>query len=391
MVSFDEAANTEECIRVQEFSLLRVPYETLNRKFRVGQRIIDKEVTNMNALVSDIHKLRDNPKKLAKKKNEIKKKLDAARERMKKISLSQNNECTTLRNRLQHLQSFKNNLQSWNTDRFYRQLTEYLFQFGFQETSLKLAQILNLNDLVNANLFVKIKDLESSLRKQSTAECLAWCSENKSRLRKIKSRFEWELRLQNFITLIKEDKRMEAMEYARKFMTDLVPQSAKSTELGAAMALLVFQPTTHVGAYKALFSEDRWENLCQICRNDVLRVHQVSDTSVFEATLEAGLSSLKTHQCYSNYHQSDSCPVCSVFLNSIAKRLPYSHCTQSQFICAASGDDINENNPPLMLPNGNVYGKRAISLLTNHVNDTITCPRTNQTFSKYDFKKVYFL
>lgn len=253
MVSFDEAANTEECIRVQEFSLLRVPYETLNRKFRVGQRIIDKEVTNMNALVSDLQKLRDNPKKLAKKKSEIKKKLDTARERMKKISLSQNNECTTLRNRLQHLQSFKNNLQSWNTDRFYRQLTEYLFQFGFQETSLKLAQILNLNDLVNANLFVKIRDLESSLRKQSTAECLAWCSENKSRLRKIKSRFEWELRLQNFITLIKEDKRMEAMEYARKFMTDLVPQSAKSTELGAAMALLVFQPTTHVGAYRALF------------------------------------------------------------------------------------------------------------------------------------------
>ena len=36
-------------------------------------------------------------------------------------------------------------------------------------------------------------------------------------------------------------------------------------------------------------SEDRWENLCQMCRNDVLRVHQVSDTSVFEATLEAGL------------------------------------------------------------------------------------------------------
>ena len=69
-----------------------------------------------------------------------------------------------------------------------------------------------------------------------------------------------------------------------------------------------------------------------MCRTDILRLHQLGELSIFETTLEAGLSALKTHQCFYQNLRSDACPVCSNQLNAIAKRLPYSHCTQVKII-----------------------------------------------------------
>ena len=54
--------------------------------------------------------------------------------------------------------------------------------------------------------------------------------------------------------------------------------------------------------------------------------------------------------------KSSVCPVCASPLNELARRLPYSHCAQSRLICSVSGLPLNEHNPPMMLPNGRVYG-----------------------------------
>ena len=56
--------------------------------------------------------------------------------------------------------------------------------------------------------------------------------------------------------------------------------------------------------------------------------------------------------------KNPNCPVCNVHLKTIAKVLPYAHCSVSKLICAQSREPINESNPPLMLPNGYVYGSK---------------------------------
>ena len=56
--------------------------------------------------------------------------------------------------------------------------------------------------------------------------------------------------------------------------------------------------------------------------------------------------------------QSDlQCPVCTEPLSELAKPLPYSHCAQSHLICALSGKVMDDNNPPMALPNGHIYGE----------------------------------
>ena len=158
----------------------------------------------------------------------------------------------------------------------------------------------------------------------------------------------------------------------------------------------------------------------------MLRSHSLGEHSVFEKTLEAGLSAMKTHQCFLDKTKSNGCPgkvlfsmksdfkgssvlpwsgvplnclfetfiwtlikVCSEKLNGVASKLPFAHCTQSRLICSATGDEMNEENEPLMLPNGMIYGRLAINLLTE--NDEIICPRTKEKFHAKDVKRVYVM
>ena len=44
------------------------------------------------------------------------------------------------------------------------------------------------------------------------------------------------------------------------------------------------------------------------------------------------------------------------------------HCANSRLVCKISGEVMNENNPPMMLPNGYVYGYNVSSLLRGGVN-----------------------
>ncbi|KAK2115202.1 hypothetical protein P7K49_005828 [Saguinus oedipus] len=99
-----------------------------------------------------------------------------------------------------------------------------------------------------------------------------------------------------------------------------------------------------------------------------------------------------THrQCYKEDGSSKSpdCPVCSRSLNKLAQPLPMAHCANSRLVCKISGDVMNENNPPMMLPNGYVYGYN--SLLSIRQDDKVVCPRTKEVFHFSQAEKVYIM
>lgn len=86
----------------------------------------------------------------------------------------------------------------------------------------------------------------------------------------------------------------------------------------------------------------------------------MASQSVFTVALQAGLSALKTPQCYSANKEgrNPSCPICNEALNELAAPLPFAHCSQSRLVCSISGKPLNEHNQPMMMPNGYVYGEQ---------------------------------
>ena len=158
----------------------------------------------------------------------------------------------------------------WSKTRLDRLLVDYLLRMGYTDSAEQLAQEKGIRDLVDVEAFVAAADIETSLRKRRTHECLAWCSENKRALKEIhvslqggvgrslgdctyadpqQSNLELELRLQHFIEMTRNPDMAqvtEAMLYARRYLgVDQEP------EIGLrAGGLLIHGSTTECEPYR---------------------------------------------------------------------------------------------------------------------------------------------
>ena len=111
--------------------------------------------------------------------------------------------------------------------------------------------------------------------------------------------------------------------------------------------------------FQELLSESRWQQLVEQFRQENFKLYQLNPHSVFSVALQAGMSALKTPHCYKEGDQASKnpdCPICTRHINKLARGLPFAHCANSRLICRISGQALNEHNPPMMLPNGYVYG-----------------------------------
>ncbi|KAF7490451.1 E3 ubiquitin-protein transferase MAEA [Sarcoptes scabiei] len=446
-------------IRALEHQTIKVPYEILNKKFRLAQKNIDREVSHVQSTIQELETIVEQSKEdetvTIGKINEllvgVVNKLTVLKRKSVESISDEINAVNVCKRRLDHLKeyyflsnnnsnsnvmsvgsassstisSINNNMASennvsnssrkssqssenplltndqdnpaiinWKRKRMDRMLVDHCLRAGYYETAIQLAKCSDIESLTNIDIFLICKDIESSLARHETSRCLAWCHENKTKLRKIKSTLEFSLRQQEFIELIRSDQRMEAVRYAQKYFSNQeeLVGIVTPTELNRVMGLLACHSNTSIERYKSLFDLNRWNILIQQFRSENFKLYQLSNASIFSITLQAGLSSLKTPQCYrKDGNRNNECPVCSEGLNKLASSLPCAHCSQSRLVCFISGEPMNEHNQPLMLPNGYVYGEKSLKKMANENDGMVICPRTNTSYNFKDIEKVYVM
>ncbi|RWS17478.1 macrophage erythroblast attacher-like protein [Dinothrombium tinctorium] len=393
-------------VKCLEHQTLKVPYEILNKKFRGAQKCIDREVSYVQNAVADLEKTVlgndvQNPPTvgtITELLSGVVEKLAALKRKAKESFTDEIEAAGCCKRRLDHLKEYcvKTNetaVNHWTKKRLDRMLVEHFLLCGYYDTAIKLALHSNVENLTNIDLFLVSRQVEESLSRKETACCLNWCHDNKSKLRKMKSSLEFNIRQQEFIELLRNNQRLEAVRHARKYFSNLDDKSEEQQkDLQHVMGLLAFQPDTEIEPYKSLFDESRWKSLINQFRQENFKLFQLSSISVFSVTLQSGLSALKTPQCYKkDGERNPDCPVCSDLLNQLAKPLPCSHCSQSRLVCSISGQPLNEHNQPLVLPNGNVYGENALKQMALKNNGKIICPRTKQVFDMKEVEKVFVM
>jgi len=308
-----------------------------------------------------------------------------------------------VRKRVQHLKSYANvdvdpcgrinpNLtnSSWKRSRLNRMLVDHLLREGMYDTARLLAEDLGIKELTNLDVFWAAKEVEESLKRYETNRMVAWCYENKSKLRKIRSVLELEIRVQEFVELVRSGRRGDAVKHARKYLADSEgPEHI--TAVKKCMGLLAFPTNTNLTPYADLLSPDRWQHLISYFRQEHARLYQLAPTSVLGAVVQAGLASLKTPQCYRTNSKNTNCPVCTEPLSTLASALPYAHCAHSQLVCAISGEPLNENNPPLVLPSGFVYGTKSLEETARTNSGKVICSRSGKVFHISEAEKVYVM
>ena len=125
-------------------------------------------------------------------------------------------------------------------------------------------------------------------------------------------------------------------------------------------------------------------------KKDNYELHNLTTPSLLNMTLQVGLSALKTHACYQVDNNNIHCPVCAKdTFGVLASTLPHSHHVNSCIVCRITGDLMNENNPPMVLPNGNVYSTRALQEMADRNQGKVECPRTGAVFHLSQCRKAF--
>ncbi|KZM23657.1 GID complex subunit containing RING finger motif [Ascochyta rabiei] len=378
--------------------LLRMPYELSRRNFKNAQRLIEHSTTSLTSTLSSTTKAAskttdptptlDSLDAMISKMQGLKRKLSTLQEEEAKLHKAANA-------RLQHLQDL-HEVQSlvdvkydeWSRVRLSRLLVDYLLREGYAGSAACLAQSKGIEDLVDVDAFVSCHKIERSLREgMNTALALDWCKEHGKELKKSGSMLEFELRLQQYIELVRqghesgvsgmdgelardgvsigggggEVKLVEARAHAKKYLSG----SGDFELLGRAAGLLAYRPWDEVEPYASLYSPTRWSHLATLFLTTHHTLYSLPPRPLLHIALSAGLSALKTPACHSAYTSSSAnassststvCPICSTELNQLARNVPYAHHTKS----------IVENDP-VVLPSGRIYGRERLRLFNEKV------------------------
>ncbi|KAI9031757.1 CTLH/CRA C-terminal to lish motif domain-containing protein [Phycomyces nitens] len=387
----------EQIIELEQ-PFVKVPYEQLRKSFRQVYKYTEKELTNLNDKIdrciqsANYGKLA--PEKAQLTLDELISQVDAMTRKLEKVKENESEHTRRIKARLDDLNQVSGavsaktpEFQRWTKTRLNRVIVDYLLREGLTETAQRMAVENGIEFMVDVQLFAQCEKVEASLKRRSCKECLQWCADNRSGLKKIKSTLEFNLRVQEYIELMRMSEIVKGIIYSRKY---LVPWQTQQKDIIPYMGLISYRKDTNTDPYKTMYGDSRWLNLVEQFRADNYALCSLTAHPLLYITLQVGLSALKTPQCFQHENRNMNCPVCDTeTLGKLAENLPLSHHLNSTIVCRMSGKIMNEDNPPMLLPNGRVYSLKALQDMSDKQGGTVTCPRTGFVCRFTELKKVF--
>jgi macrophage erythroblast attacher len=373
----------------QEKPLLRVPHETMRQNFKQLQKNVEREIQELKSSLDGLETKSD-AEESANRIEELKQRMGGLKKKLMVLRKEQDSHLNRTKARITYLHDlFKiseydsYSFEQWSIKRLDILLVDYFLRSGFTDTAMQYAETKNIRDLVEIDVLLECTKIEKSLRRRETADCLAWCQENKTHLKKIRSTLDFEIRLQQYIELARQRKQSEAIQYLRKYMVKNVDTHLDIIQ--QASALLAFDPDTEVETYQTLYSPKRWDDLADMFVNAYFELHGLLKQSPLVESLATGISSLKTYSCGRHNKQDLSrgymCPVCSEELYDLSEPLPYALHVRSHL-----------DSDPVVLPNGRIYGLQKLQEYSRKAGvqeDKVADPISREIFDADELKSVF--
>lgn len=261
-----------------------MPYELSRRNFKNAQRVIEHHSANITTSLSAATKAASktsSPDATLESLDAIISKMQGLKRKLEGLHGEEMRIHKSAKARIQHLQDLYDvkslvdvKYDEWSRTRLSRLLVDYLLREGYSESAAHLAQSKGIADLVDVDAFIACHKIERSLREgMSTTPALEWCKEHSKELKKSASMLEFELRLQQYIELVRqgheagmsdmdglesdgmngvsigggggETKLAEARAHAKKYLS----ASGDHELLGRAAGLLAFRPWDEIEPY----------------------------------------------------------------------------------------------------------------------------------------------
>ncbi|PKI74644.1 hypothetical protein CRG98_004971 [Punica granatum] len=174
-----------------EHQFLRVPFEHYKKSIRANHRVVEKEVSSVISGVGEVADSADVSRDEAVDRlSSLVSRLQGLKRKLEEESRTEHLQAQRCRARLDHLESADSeNLSDWNNTRLKRILVDYMLRMSYYDTAVKLAETSNIQDLVDLDVFQEAKRVIDALQNKEVGPALAWCAENKARLKKSKTKW----------------------------------------------------------------------------------------------------------------------------------------------------------------------------------------------------------
>lgn len=278
----------------------------------------------------------------------------------------------------------------WEKLRLDRALVDYMSREGMYDTAHMLSKSHAIENIVDTDIFRESRVVIEALRRRDCTEGLRWCAENKRRLQKVQSKLEFRFRLQEFVELARSRRKTDAIMYMRKYLA-INCDAERFNDIQHFMALLAFGPNTTCPKYKDMYGDHKWLDLEVAFKHDNYRLHGLTRESTIEILLKSGLASLKTKKCGTDTDKKPNCPTCVEPYLTLAKALPRSRHENSILVCSITGEIMDENNPPMAMPKGNVYSRKALAEMADQNDGIIIDPRTEDKARFSELRKCFIM
>ncbi|KAJ1663678.1 GID complex subunit containing RING finger motif [Coemansia sp. RSA 1813] len=394
-----DKVNVSNMLAIEE-PFMKAPLEQLKRSIRQSQKQAERETAQINVAINSMIKNKEtlSAEEMDKTLGGLIERLQTLKRKLEEAKLEEAQLIRRSRQRaadLNEINSFTSTtqpeFQRWCRTRMDRVLIDYMLRNGNVDTAQRLIEQGNLEHFADTSLFALVMSTERELRENHSCRgALQWCAENRSALRKVQSTLEFELRLQEFVEMAREQKVFEAIAYSKKYL--VAWSDTELPRIQRAMTLLAFSPGTNCAPYKNMFDMNRWDYLSHQFRMVIFQLFDLPAQPLLHLLLQTGLSALKTQACVSEdpMEHNRNCPVCHAdTLGRLAQDLPLSHHVNSNLVCRITGEKMNEDNPPMRLPNGYVYSSSSISDMASKNDGKIKCPRSGQIFNISEAKKLF--
>ena len=293
-------------------------------------------------------------------------------------------------------------IKLWYRHQTDRLIVDYLVREGQYDLAAEFSTESNLADFDDVDLFVgKVKPVVESLGNGDFKEAQKWLHVNASKLKKLDtnlvSRFELELRLQEFISMIQAGQSAEAIKFAQEtFLPYTQMDDYFAKRVKHAMSSLVFLGMKDSPLAQEFTSGARGQFLIREFHKVFFSLYGLTEEPLLSIAVISGLHALITPACIR--HSNDAqlsvpadCPACAQELSGVIQKIPLPSRPTSSLVCPITRKPIDETNYPLALPNGHVYSKAAIDEGTAAGTNKFVDPRTGDAFERSTIRRVFIM